>query len=66
MPIIPALRRQRQVDLWEFEASLVYKGNSRTARTITQRNPALKSKINKNKSKNKQKERKKEENPPGS
>ena len=26
MPLIPALRRQRQVDLSEFEASLVYKG----------------------------------------
>ena len=24
-PLIPALGRQRQVDLWEFEASLVYK-----------------------------------------
>ena len=24
-PLIPALRRQRQVDLYEFEASLVYK-----------------------------------------
>ena len=26
MPLIPALRRQRQVDLCEFKASLVYKG----------------------------------------
>ena len=25
MPLIPALRMQRQVDLYEFEASLVYK-----------------------------------------
>ncbi|CAO2587489.1 hypothetical protein LEMLEM_LOCUS4506 [Lemmus lemmus] len=25
MPLIPALGRQRQVDLCEFEASLVYK-----------------------------------------
>ena len=25
MPLIPALGRQSQVDLWEFEASLVYK-----------------------------------------
>jgi hypothetical protein len=23
-PLIPALKRQRQVDLWEFKASLVY------------------------------------------
>jgi hypothetical protein len=38
MPLIPALRRQRQEDLCEFQASLVYRDNSRTAR-ITQRNP---------------------------
>ena len=31
---IPALGRQRQVDLYEFEASLVYQASSRTARTI--------------------------------
>ena len=30
MPLIPALRRQRQVDLCEFEASLVYRASSRT------------------------------------
>ena len=36
-PLIPALRRQRQVDLCELEASLVYKESSRTARAITQR-----------------------------
>ena len=35
MPLIPALGRQRQVDLSEFEASLVYKGSSRTARAVT-------------------------------
>ena len=37
MPFIPALRRQRQ---WisEFEASLVYRVSSRTARA-TRRNP---------------------------
>ena len=33
--LIPALRRQRQTDLCEFEASLVHKVSSRTARTIT-------------------------------
>ena len=41
-PLVPALRRQRQVDLWEFEASLVYKANSKTARTVSQRKPCLK------------------------
>ena len=44
MPLIPALARQRQVDLWEFEASLVYKVSSRTARAVKQRNPVLKNK----------------------
>ena len=34
----PALRRQRQVDLCEFEASLVYRVSSRTAE-VTQRKP---------------------------
>ena len=42
MPLIPALRRQRQVDLCEFEASLVYRASSRTVRAVTQRNPVLK------------------------
>ena len=41
MSLIPTLRRQRQVDLCEFEVSLVYKASSRTARA-TQRNPARK------------------------
>ena len=39
VPLIPALGRQRQVDLCEFKASLVYRESSRTARTVTQRNP---------------------------
>ena len=39
MPLIPALGRQRQV-ISEFEASLVYRVSSRTARA-TQRNPVL-------------------------
>ncbi|KAL6087513.1 hypothetical protein STEG23_022166, partial [Scotinomys teguina] len=30
-PLIPALRRQRQMDLCEFKASLVYRARSRTA-----------------------------------
>jgi hypothetical protein len=38
----------------EFEASLVYKVSSRTARAI-QRNPVSKNKKNKNKNKNKKK-----------
>jgi len=33
---MPALRRQREADLCEFEASLVYKASSRIARTVTQ------------------------------
>jgi hypothetical protein len=46
------------VDLCEFEASLVYKVNSRTSRTIIQRNPV--SLKNKTKQKKKRKKRKKE------
>ena len=38
---VPALLRQRQVDLCELEARLVYRESSRTARP-TQRNPVLK------------------------
>ena len=38
--MIPALGRQRQVDLCEFKVSLVYKVSSRTAKAI-QRNPVL-------------------------
>jgi hypothetical protein len=34
MPLIPALQRQKQVDLREFKASKVYTVNSRTSRTI--------------------------------
>jgi hypothetical protein len=43
VPLIPALRRQKQVDLCELEASLVYRFSSRTAKA-TQRNPVLKNK----------------------
>ena len=42
MPLILALGRQRQVDLYEFKASLVYKVRTRSARAVTQRNPDLK------------------------
>jgi hypothetical protein len=37
MPLIPALRRQRQVDLCETEARLVYRVSSKTTKAI-QRN----------------------------
>jgi hypothetical protein len=33
-PLIPAPRRQRQVNLCEFEASLVYRASSSTTRPI--------------------------------
>ena len=49
-PLIPALRRQRQANLCEFEASLVYKVSSRTARPI-QRTPVSKNKTKQNKNK---------------
>jgi hypothetical protein len=38
--LIPALRKQRQVEFCEFEASLVYKESFRTGRA-TQRNSVL-------------------------
>jgi hypothetical protein len=41
MPLIPALGRQRGRQISEFETSLVYRVNSRTARA-TQRNPVTK------------------------
>ena len=42
MPLIPALaRRHRQAYLREFEASLVHRASSRTAKAM-QRNPVLK------------------------
>ena len=34
MPLIPVLGRQRQVDLREFKASLVYRVSSRTVRAV--------------------------------
>ena len=44
MPLILALGRQRQSDLCEFKASLIYKVSFRTARAVTQRNPVSKNK----------------------
>ena len=38
MPLIPALRSQKQEDLYELEDSLCYTVSSRTAEA-TQRNP---------------------------
>lgn len=40
-PLIPALLRQRQGDLWESDTSLVYKSSSRRAR-VKHGNPVLK------------------------
>ena len=45
MPLIPTLGRQRQVEICEFGANLVYKASSRTgckATQINQRNPVSK------------------------
>ena len=42
MPLIPALGRQRQAELCEFKASLVYRASSRTGSKATQRNPISK------------------------
>ena len=41
MTLIPTLRRQRQADLCEFEARLVYRVSFRAVRAI-QRKPVLK------------------------
>ena len=45
IPLIPALGRQRQMDLYECEDSLVYRVSSRTARA-TQRKPVSKKQSN--------------------
>ena len=66
-PLIPELGRQRQEDLYEFEASLVHRESLMTART-TQRNQykmtsqptkPKKTKTKKQKKKQKQKQQKK-------
>ena len=51
--LIPALRRQRQEDLCEFKACLVYRASSRTAKAVTQRTLSWK---NQNEKKTKQKQ----------
>ncbi|XP_040604768.1 N-acetylglucosaminyl-phosphatidylinositol de-N-acetylase isoform X2 [Mesocricetus auratus] len=45
-PLIPTLRRQRQVDLWKFETSLNYQASSRTASKATEK-PCLEKQANK-------------------
>ena len=45
MPLILALGRQKQVNLCEFEDSLVYRVSSRTGSKATQRNTVSKKKI---------------------
>ena len=42
MPLIPALWSQSQVDLSEFETSLVYRASCRTGSKVTQRDPVSK------------------------
>jgi hypothetical protein len=44
VPLIPALGRQRRVDLCEFEASLVFIVSSRTAKAIQRETLSQKSK----------------------
>jgi hypothetical protein len=44
MPLISALRRQRQ----RFKANLVYRVSSRTAHAVTQRNPVVEKEIKNN------------------
>jgi hypothetical protein len=57
-PLIPALGRQRQA-ISEFEANLVYKVSSRTARA-TQRNPVKEKKKRKGKERERKEKKKKE------
>ena len=46
-PLIPSTGRQRQEDLYEFKASLVYRASSRIAKVVTQRKPCFKKQTNK-------------------
>ena len=57
MPFIPALRRQRQADLCEFEATLVYRASSRTGSNATEK-PCLENLKKKKKEKEKRKTKK--------
>ena len=51
-PLIPALGRQRQADLYEFKASLIYRVSSRTGSKGAEK-PVLKKTRTKNKIQNK-------------
>ena len=44
MPLIPAPGRQRQADVCESNASLVYQASAKTGSKTTQRNPVLRGK----------------------
>ena len=50
MPLILALRWQKQADLCEFKASLIYRVSTKTARA-TRRNPVSKTKTKPNQTK---------------
>ena len=58
MPLIPALRRQRQADLCEFEASLVYRDSFRSGFKAIEK-PCLKKQKKKKRKKKKKKKKKK-------
>ena len=53
MPLIPAFGRQRQADLSEFKANLVYRVSFRTGSKATHRHPVLKNKKTKYKKRRK-------------
>ena len=59
MPLMLALKRRRQVDIFEFETSVVYRASSRTGSKATERNPLLKSQRKKRKEGRKEGERRK-------
>jgi hypothetical protein len=47
MPFIPALGEQRQVDPWEFEASLAYRMSSRAVKESYAKKACLQNYLNK-------------------
>ena len=52
MPLIPALRRQRQADLCEFKAGLFYRASSKTAIELLSREILSRKKQNRTKAVN--------------
>lgn len=58
MALIQVLRRQRQADLCEFKAYLVYGVSSRTAIIVKQRNPLKKEKEEKRQRKEERRKKK--------